>query len=96
MKNGIPNYNEKVFSDSEKENIKNMYLNENRTLQEIGEKYNCSHKTISRLISKMGIPKRTRRTKYLIDATYFDEINTQNKAYTLGLLYADGYNSISK
>ena len=31
-----------------------------------------------------------------MDEKYFDNIDTQNKAYTLGFLFADGYNSISK
>jgi uncharacterized protein YktA (UPF0223 family) len=30
--------------------------------------------------------------KYFIDKTFFDNINTQEKSYILGFLYADGYN----
>ena len=32
------------------------------------------------------------RRKYTVDDSFFDVIDTQNKAYILGLLYADGCN----
>ncbi len=34
--------------------------------------------------------------KYKINETYFDIIDTEHKAYTLGFLYADGYNDEKK
>lgn len=34
--------------------------------------------------------------KYTLDEGYFDEINTPDKAYFLGLLYADGFNNRKK
>lgn len=33
--------------------------------------------------------------KYKLDETYFEEVNTEDKAYFLGLLYADGYNQVT-
>ena len=30
--------------------------------------------------------------QYTFDTHFFDEINTQEKAYVLGFLFADGYN----
>lgn len=33
------------------------------------------------------------KRKYTLDETYFDVIDTEEKAYILGLLYADGYNN---
>lgn len=35
---------------------------------------------------------RNHNGKYTIDTTYFDKIDTEDKAYFLGLLYADGCN----
>lgn len=34
--------------------------------------------------------------KYEIDENYFDIIDSEHKAYTLGFLYADGYNNEKK
>lgn len=34
--------------------------------------------------------------KYEINQDFFDEINTQEKAYFLGILFADGYNNYDK
>lgn len=36
------------------------------------------------------------KRKYKIDENYFDQINTEEKAYFLGFLYADGYNNTSR
>lgn len=64
---------------------------------EISEKLNCSIANISKRLSKLGIkPSRkkndnwNRTNRYKIDLTYFESINTSEKAYILGLLYADG------
>ena len=37
----------------------------------------------------------THSKKYNIDVTYFEKVDTEDKAYFLGLLYADGYNGKS-
>lgn len=34
--------------------------------------------------------------RYSLNEKYFDDINTNNKAYILGLLFADGHNELSK
>lgn len=57
------------------------------------------HSILNRL-HKYNIPIRpdnyTHSTKYEIDNTYFEKIDNQNKAYFLGLLYADGCNYTKK
>lgn len=66
----------------------------------ISEKLNCNISNIARRLSKIGIevnkvPKRNiRKNRYKVDESYFEEITTPEKAYVLGLLYADG--SVSK
>lgn len=89
-------YNEKYFTDKEKEQIKDMYLNGNSTVK-IGKLFNVSNHVISKVLDSFGI-KRTGvgRRKYSLDEYYFDEINTHNKAYCLGFLYADGCNMKNK
>lgn len=58
-------------------------------------KYGVSQTVIDRVIRESGIRPRDNSHKkryYSINEYYFDEINTQNKAYILGLLYSDGTN----
>jgi hypothetical protein len=63
---------------------------------EISEKLNCDITNISRRLLKSGIkPIRTerfrgRRNRYHINEDYFEVIDTPEKAYILGLMYADG------
>ncbi len=40
--------------------------------------------------------KNTKHFRYFIDSFYFDKIDTEEKAYILGLLYADGSNHLKK
>jgi hypothetical protein len=56
--------------------------------------------SILNILKKYNIPIRkdnlTHATKYHIDKDYFKVINSEDKAYYLGLLYADGYNDTIK
>lgn len=47
------------------------------------------------MLEKHGIQKSVSQAKrkYSLNEDYFDEIDTPNKAYILGFLYADGYNN---
>lgn len=41
--------------------------------------------------NRTSVPNNTRRKKYTVNHNYFQTIDTQEKAYILGFLYADGY-----
>lgn len=56
---------------------------------EIAKAYGCDESNISRLLKKHGIETRFH---YECDHTFFDCIDTEEKAYTLGFFVADGYN----
>ena len=77
------------------ENIKKMYLEENKSSEEIATFYGVKRYKINYILKKNNIQKSfsESRRKYNIDINYFDEIDTPNKAYILGFLYADGYNN---
>lgn len=78
----------------EHSNICKLYIN-GQYQTEIAKLYNVSNTTISNILKENGIKIRDYNTpnkKYLINETYFDEICTPEKAYILGLLYADGTN----
>ena len=51
----------------------------------IGEKYNVSAMVVTNLLKNAGYSLDN------CDITFFDEIDTEEKAYWLGFLYADGY-----
>lgn len=96
-KNGNPNYNEKIFTQIESDDIKQMYLNGYSSVY-IGNKYGVCHKVILKHLKKLNITinQRLSMSKYNLNENYFDIIDTPNKAYILGFLYADGYNNLSK
>lgn len=96
-KNGKEVYNKVTFTDEELLDIKESYLNGESSVK-IGKRYNTSHKPILRELHNMGIEVSQKRfaRKYNINESYFDEIDTQNKAYIMGFLSADGCNFPSK
>lgn len=74
--------------------IIDLYQN-GMSLEKIGLKYDASRHAIKTVLNKMGVQTRDdshKGRKYTINENYFDEINTPNKAYILGLLYSDGCN----
>lgn len=90
-------YNKKVFTKEEVKNIIDLYLS-GLSCVKIGIKYDVSHKCILKILHKYNIDVDQKRTvrKHTLDKNYFDNIDTPNKAYILGLLYADGNNFIKK
>lgn len=66
----------------------------------ISKLYNTSAMTITRILKKL-IPntykeKVTLKRKHKFNKYYFESINNNNKAYVLGLLYADGFNNVER
>ena len=53
----------------------------------------CNYQKICSILDEYGIKRTNKcRRKYSLNENYFDDINTPNKAYILGLMYADGCN----
>ena len=93
MKNGIPNYNEIVFTKEQKEEIVRLYVEEKLSTTKIVKIMNCSYNKICRILDEFGIERiNNGRRKYNLNEEYFDGIDTPNKAYVLGLMCADGCN----
>lgn len=60
-------------------------------ISQIMSEYNIkSVKTIYDIIKRKGI-KKVGNKKYSVNDNYFNEIDTEDKAYWLGFLFADGY-----
>ena len=72
--------------------IPNLYLSgKNQTViaKSLGVSENCIRKQLLKANVAFRGPFETNR-KWTLDESFFDEINTEQKAYFMGLLYADG------
>lgn len=69
-----------------------MYENGDSTIK-IAEVFNCAVGTINKRLKKLGVKMKSNkeyRTKYSFDHNFFETIDTEEKAYWLGFMYADG------
>ena len=84
-----------AFFEQEKDNIRELYLEKGLSPEEIGKIYNKKRYQINYILDKLKITRTVSEVqrKYVLDEHFFDEIDTPNKAYILGFLYADGCNS---
>ena len=73
----------------------NMYK-EGKSLTQIGKELNVNRKRLSKEFKKLGITIIQNGQKYFYDYSVFKKIDTEEKAYWLGFLYADGYVNIEK
>lgn len=78
----------KYETDEVKSMIKDFQNKMNKF--DIMEKYNISEQFMYSALRHNGI-KRNNNKKYNVNSNYFDVINTEDRAYWLGFLYADGY-----
>lgn len=90
--NNIKPLNPRNFKEEDVERMIKLY-EEGLTCQEIYEKYfseKCSSKdTIQGLLNRrIGLRRRGKRIDF--DETFFENIDSERKAYWLGFIYADG------
>jgi uncharacterized protein (DUF433 family) len=96
-KNGIERrgLRKKIFPEDE---IKIVELyQQGLSAPQIAEQFDIEHTMVLRYLEKNGINRRSAEEchrKYAINEHFFDNIDTEEKAYFLGFLYADGGNNI--
>lgn len=79
-----------VFPQKEQEKITEEYTN-GVTLRQICKNHNIkSTETIRNILRKNGVSIIGHRNRYPINEDYFNEIDSFDKAYWLGVLFADG------
>jgi DNA invertase Pin-like site-specific DNA recombinase len=86
------------FSEEDIVKMYNMYCSRIK-IQDIAKQYHIDVTSVYNLFKRNGLTIREfcdSRREYEIDTNYFDSIDTANKAYILGLFYADGCNKLSK
>ena len=81
---GVPHRNGRIFSDSDDEYIKENYLTMH--YKDIGIKLGFTERQIRGRVGTLGLKKNRE-----INDDYFHDINDSDKAYFLGLIYADGW-----
>lgn len=91
----------KDLTDHQKVNILNLYK-QSWNMQTVSDELNISVWTVNKYLknnfkeivaqSKFNQPQKYKKhRKYKFDEGFFETIDTEEKAYFLGLLYADGY-----
>lgn len=78
------------------EEIIDNYINNKKSITQMAKEYDCKRFQIYYILEKNGIPRKSNseaNRRYTIDENYFDVIDTPEKAYVLGFLFADGYNN---
>jgi len=63
--------------------------NEHKNVHKVAEIFNVSYTPIKRILTSNGYNLTNRR--YTVNDEYFENIDTEEKAYWLGFLFADGY-----
>lgn len=87
-------------TQEEREEIVKLYLS-GKKISEFTNDFGFvddGHQGVLRVLRKAGVKIRpdnqTHRRRYSVNDNYFSSIDTERKAYWLGLLYADGYNGL--
>lgn len=78
-----------AWTDEQVAYIIDKYLNENYTLKQLGREFECNYGTIRNLLNKHNIQSKGNKQGYPRNEYYFNVIDSINKAYWLGFLYAD-------
>ena len=82
----------KTLTDVEKIDLVTLYL-DGASIKELSKKYERAESSVRDLIKRRGIklrPLSEVNRKFEIHEDFFDVIDTDEKAYFLGFLYADG------
>lgn len=85
-------------SVEDRQEIVRLYQEEWAT-KKIADRFGISTVAVLGILKRRNVIIRSQselQRKYPIDETFFDVIDTQEKAYFLGILYADGYNDTSR
>lgn len=82
------------LSIEDKNAILELYY-KGKTNTQIAEELRIHTKAVTLVINDATYPKIKKRN-FMLDEKYFDSIDTPNKAYVLGFMYADGYNNTQK
>jgi hypothetical protein len=84
------------LSDAQRIEIINKYKTNNYTLAQLSREYGIRGDSIADMLVRRNIKLRSMSDalrRYKDNHSFFDKIDNEEKAYFLGLMYADGYNN---
>jgi intein/homing endonuclease len=87
------------ITKNEEDYILKSYINDKKSANQIGKELGYDGSTITKFLKRKKIecrPNGFHNRKYSFNYSYFNKIDSIDKAYWLGFLYADGYNAIFK
>ncbi len=70
--------------------IIHMYTVEKIGVDTIGARMSSTGSSVRKILNDYGLMRSYEENRYQVDQTYFEKIDTRNKAYTLGFIYSDG------
>ena len=79
------------FTDEQQKDIIDLYVNQKKSMVDIGTQYGVSKTVISRVLKENQITYRNDNHKYKANYRIFENIDNKEKAYWLGFFAADGY-----
>jgi hypothetical protein len=82
--------NIKELSEEEKDSIVNEYFSSGLTIAKLGEKFKLTNRTLPAILKERKINTH-KLNRYTLDENFFESIDTEEKAYWLGFLFADGF-----
>lgn len=77
------------LSQQQRDELIQKYNSNLYTVKELAKEYNVNKSSVSRLLQRNNVTLRN--SKYHFNQDYFENIDTEHKAYWLGFMYADGY-----
>lgn len=89
----------KRLTIEEKLKVLEVYKKGNLSYKEIADKLGIWNTTVKYILKNNGVKLKSSseaKRKYEVNENFFDIIDTEEKAYFLGFLYADGYNNTSR
>lgn len=85
--------NERKFKPNQEQEVIDLYLS-GLSIQKIANHFSQGRKCVVNVLIRNNITRRDatkRNKKYSVNENYFDVIDTEDKAYFLGLLITDGW-----
>lgn len=80
----------KIITEDLKQEIKNYYLSAPMSLKQVEDKFELSHPTVSKILKDIEKYPKAKIFNPNLKENFFKEINSEESAYFLGLIIADG------
>lgn len=80
-----------IWSEDQKRYLKTEYCDKDKTLKELSQEFRVQPMAIRKALRDMGIEITNKKIRnYPRNSNYFSKIDTSEKAYWLGMMFADG------